>query len=293
MGPGKHFISRLVQALLFVCVAAVLTACAGRPKPLDATIPFTVTEVRVTTQSMTDSGFADRLQQKLDATAGRATASAGLASILTIVVLDRSAETGQGWFFNASSRSATLDIAVIDAATGQVLRSSVVRASTATRNGQAADTLLIDRLAADIRTLLGLSGAPPYPVGGIKRAVAWPELKPETMDTNDLDEAARLADPLLNGTVTPTTTSLDLAPKAAPALDLSRPLLTPDPAEEPLPEQAIAPVAPVKPVNMPKTFELPATAPTIVADPAPAPSATGDEPCIITLDNDCSDPDGR
>jgi len=289
---GKHFMSCLVQALMFLCAAAVLTACAGRPKPLDATIPFTVTEVRVTTQTMADFGFADRLQQKLDATAGRATSSAGLASILRVTVVERSAEMGQVWFFNASSRSATLDLAVVDAGTGQVLRSSVVSASTAPRNGQAAETLLIDLLVADIRTLLGLSGAPPYPVGGIKRAVAWPELRPETMDPADLIDAARIADPLLNGTVTPTTPSFDTVPSAAPALDLSRPLLTEEPLEEPLTEAAVAPVEPVKPVDMPKTFELPATPPAIPPSAAPA-AAAGDEPCIITLDNDCSDPDSQ
>ena len=61
--------SRLSQALMLVAVAALLSACAGRPKPLNATRPFDVTEVRVTTQSMADFAFADRLKQKLDATA--------------------------------------------------------------------------------------------------------------------------------------------------------------------------------------------------------------------------------
>lgn len=284
MGQSKHFLSRLFHALVFLAAAALLTACAGRPKPLEPTTPFTVTEVRVSTQSMADFGFADRLQRRLDATVGRSTANAGVASILRIVVLDRSAQEGQMWFFNAASRSAALDLVVVDAATGQVLKSSIVQASSASRNGQAAEAVLVDRLVADIRMLLGLSGAPPHPVGGVKRAVAWPGPKPEGVDTGELTDAALIADPLLNGTVTPTTPSLGPVPAAAPALDLSRPLLTPAQPEEP--------IAPVEPVNMPETFALPATPPTIPAQPQPA-AATGDEPCIITLDNDCSDPDSQ
>ncbi|MBC7283981.1 hypothetical protein [Hoeflea sp.] len=289
MVQSKHFMSRLVQALILLGVAALLTACAGRPKPLDATTPFTVNEVRITTQSMADFGFADRLQQKLDATAGRATSDAGLASVLRIVVLDRSADVGPTWFFNASSESATLDIMVVDADTGQVLRSSIVQASAPGGKSLGAESVLIDRLVVDIRALLGLSGTAPHPVSGAKRAVARPQLRPDAGDA-DAGNAALMADPLLNGTVTPTTSDLGPAADPEPALDLSRPLLSPEPAEteEPLADDG---VMPVEPVDMPSAFEVPAAAPTIPDDGAPA--GTGDEPCIITLDKDCSDPDSQ
>jgi len=285
---SKHFLSRLAQALILLAVAALLTACAGRPLPLQATAPFTVTEVRVTTQSMADFGFADRLQQRLDATAGRATSNAGMASILRIVVLDRSAEAGRSWFFTPSSESATLDLVVVDADTGQVLRSSIVHASAPAGTSYRTQGLLVDRLVVDIRALLGLSGTTPHPVSGARRSVALPQVRPDTVDS-DLGNAALMADPLLNGTVTPTTPNLDPAPDTGPTLDLSRPLLSPEPAagEQLRSEDA---VAPVESVDLPGTFEVPATgAPTTPV----APAAAGDEPCVITLDNDCSDTDSQ
>lgn len=291
MDQSKPFMSRLSQALMLVAVAALLSACAGRPKPLNATRPFDVTEVRVTTQSMADFAFADRLKQKLDATAGRATADIGMKAILRIVVLDRQAEAGLGVLFNRSAEAATLDLVVIDADTGLMLRSSIVHATATPGNGRSAETALIGRLTADVRALLGLSGTVPHPVAGMKRTVARPQIKPTPTDVETFDDTMRIsADPLLNGTVTPTSSDLVVEPVAEPALDLSKPLLSAEPEDEaPLGEEAIAPIEPVK---MPRTFELPAAAPNIQADPAAEPGSP-DEPCIITLDNDCSDPDSR
>lgn len=291
MVQGKHFLSRLLQALLLFGVAALLTACAGRPKPLDATTPFTITEVRVTTQSMADFGFADRLQRKLEATAGRATSDAGLASILRVVVVDRNTEAGQIWLFNDGSQTATLDLVVIDARTGQILKNSVVHVRAASRS----ESVLIEKLAADVRALLGLSGAAPYPVGGAKRMVAWPQLRADAMgpDDSDLSDPALLsADPLLNGTVTPTSLNLNPMPETGAEFDLSRPLLSMEPEQEQpkVPEAEVEEAIAPESVNIPRTFELP---PAALAIPdAPAAAATG-EPCVITLDNDCSDPDGR
>ena len=287
MAHSKHFLARLARALILLGVAAGLAACAARPKPVEATTPFTVTEVRVTTQSMSDFGFADRLQHRLDLTAGRATSDIGLTSILRIVVLDRNAEVAGLGFFSPSTQSATIDLTVIDAGTGQVLKSRLVHASAPARDGRSADTVLIDRLAEEIRALLGLSGAPPHPVAGIKRTVAWPELKPEPLD----DAALFAADPLLNGTVTPTSLTVDVRP-GTPALDLSRPLLTPEPVEEGEPRVEDA-VAPVDAAAVPGTAVAPPeTAPAIQPEAAPA-AVAADEPCIITLDNDCSDPDSQ
>lgn len=289
MAYSKHFLARLSRALILLGVAAVLAACAGRPKSMEATTPFTVTEVRVTTQSMSDFGFADRLQQRLDATAGRATSDVGLPAILRIVVLDRNAETVAMDFFSASTRSATLDLTVIDAGTGRLLKSSLVHASAPARGGRGAETVLIDRLEDEIRALLGLSGAPPHPVAGAKRTVALPEVKPEPLD----DAALIAADPLLNGTVTPTSVNYDATPDA-PALDLSRPLLTPEPAEEGEPRVEDA-VAPVDAAAVPDTaVDAPVAAPAVQAETTPTAAAVAaDEPCIITLDNDCSDPDSQ
>ncbi|WP_047030220.1 hypothetical protein [Hoeflea sp. IMCC20628] len=256
----------------------VLAACAGRPKPIDPTRPYTVTEVQVTAENIRDLDFAQRLQQRLEATAGRATSDIGQTSTLRVFVLDYGAETGLINFFDSSIRAASLNLVLVDANTGQVLRTSALRTTSARRNGQRAETVLVSRLVQDIRAMLGLSGTTPHPVTGTKRVVASPMLKPENL--TDIEFLS--ADPLLNGTVTPTTMDFDLDPDAGPTLDISKPLLTAEPAaEEPVPAQTAAPsVSAIGP-------QMPVTA----AESLPAES--DGEPCIITLENECSDPDSQ
>ncbi|OCW56624.1 hypothetical protein [Hoeflea olei] len=301
------------RALMLFSVVLLLAACAGRPRPVEPTQPFTVTEVRVATQSMADFGFADHLQERLSATAGRATSDIGLNAILRIVVLDRAAEPAEAGMFAARTRSATLDVVLVDAETGQMLRSRLVHAAIAARGGAAADAELVEALVREIRALLGLSGTQPYPVSGSKRRVALPSTRPAASEDASLSDAAMSADPLLNGTVTPTTVDFDTAPERS-LPDLSRPLLTPPSdatpqsdatgadatgaAEGQAAEVADAPVPEAKPARplpetgpqAPQSAQMPARPETA---PATEGAATGDEPCVITLDNDCADPDAR
>lgn len=275
---------RFLRAILLVVVGAALSACAGRPKPIDPTRPYNVTEVRVMADSVQHLGFANRLQRRLEASVGRATSDIGQTSALRIVVQDRREELSPVNLFGGISESVGLDLSLIDSGTGQVLRRQALRSTSADFNGSSDETILISRLTDDIRSLLGLSGYTPYPVSGAKRGVVWPSGRPDVSD-----EALLSADPLLNGTVTPTTLNFDAEPDAAPAIDISKPLLDATPAVKP--SATIEAMAPPELVKVPKSLEFPAQEPDIAAVSEDAGSL--DEPCIITLDNDCSDPDSR
>lgn len=279
--------NRFAQAVFFIVVSAVLSACAGKPKPLDPSQPFNVTEVRVITQNMEDFGFADRLQNRLSASVGRSTADIGQAALLRIVVLDRRTEFGPASFFAGLSHSVSIDLTLVDSETGQVLRNRALRAMASDRHASKADAVLISKLTDDIRILLGLAGYTPYPVRGAKRSVGIPLNKP---DVGGLTDAALLsADPLLNGTVTPTTLVLDAETDVVPAMDISRPLLDANPAiTSPAATEVMAPPALVK---VPHSLELPAQAPSF--DVGSDSDSAVEEPCIITLESDCSDPDTR
>jgi hypothetical protein len=217
----------------------------------------------------------------------RATSDVGQTSSLRIVVQDRSQEPSPVNLFGGNSRSVSLDLSLIDSRTGQVLRTQVLRATSADSRGRSADTILVARLTDDIRGLLGLSGYIPYPVSGAKRDVVWPTANPGRFDADDA--AMRSADPLLNGTVTPTTVNLDVETDAGPAMDFSKPLLDAKPTAKP--SAPDVPMASPALVKVPRSLELPAQEPRMVTATEDAGSL--DEPCIITLDNDCSDPDGR
>lgn len=283
MSTASHIRSALLKFLLLCAIALGLAACASKPKPLEPSRPVTVTEVSVTAQDINDMGFALRLQEELNAKAGRATRDAGQPATLRLTVLSRSQESRFFGIPGLSGNSATIDLSLSDAATGALLRQRTLRSTGASRRGEFADTALIAQLVGDIRALLGLSGVPPYPVGGAKRDVALPSERPEL-----IDPAYMVADPLLNGTVTPTTVDLDPEPQTLPAIDVSKPLLTPMAAAKPAVDGA---ARPVETEVIPQGLQLPASAPEIA--PVTAGPAAADEPCVITLDNDCSDPDGN
>jgi len=286
MQQDHRFYLRFLHAILLVFVAGALSACAGRPKPLVPTTPFNVTEVRVTADSVQDLGFAGRLQKRLEASVGRTTSDIGQTSVLRIVVQDRRQVPSPINLFGGTSGSVSLDLSLIDSNTGQVLRSQALRSTSTGFNGSSVETVLISRLTDDIRGLLGLSGYTPYPVSGAKQDVVWPRSKPEF----DASDAALLsADPLLNGTVTPTTRNFDAEPATVPTIDISKPLLDATPVvKAPLPAETMAPPVMVK---VPQSLEFPAQRPDIATGSEDAGSR--DEPCVITLDSDCSDPDSR
>lgn len=277
MRQGNQIPRRIFRAIFLAGLAVLLAACAGRPKPLDPTTPFNVTEVRVVADSVEDVEFASRLQRRLEASVGRATADIGQTSLLRIVIQDRRQEPSPVNWFGGESQSASLDLSLIDVDTDRLLRSQALRATSSDFHGHAVETLLIARLTDEIRGLLGLSGYTPYPVRGPKRDVVRPSSKPE-FDASD--EALRSVDPLLNGTVTPTTIVLDVEPDTAPVMDYSKPLLD---SQSSTPTVVIPSAAPG---TEPEAQEL-----RSVSTPADAEAL--DEPCIITLDNDCSDPDSR
>ena len=284
MQQDCHNPLRFLHAILLVVLAAGLSACAGRPKPVEPAAPFTVTEVRVIAESVDNLGFAGHLQDRLEASVGRATADVGQTSSLRIVVQDRRKESSPVGLFGGRSESVSLDLSLLDSRTGQLLRRQALRTTVSDFRGEPADIMLVARLTDDIRGLLGLRGYTPYPVGGLKRDVAWPTGNPGRFDADD--EALRSADPLLNGTVTPTTVNLVVEPDTGPVIDFSKPLLDAKPVAA-----ADRPVASPAPVNVmlntrPKVAELTAQTPAGDEDSL-------DEPCIITLDNDCSDPDSR
>lgn len=291
--------SRIVQLVAMITLSLALAACAGRPKPLEPQYPVEVTSVRVTAASSADVGFAAILQKRLEETLGRATRDVGRASTLRVIVRDRGETDGVLAMLGDNRREAEVEIVLNDNESGLNVRSRIVRASAASRSGALADSILIASLASDIRTILGLAGYPPYPVSGAKRDIVYPQFRDEASEDLRFTEEELRSDPLLNGSVTPTT-DIDPEPEAepTPAIDVSKPLLSAAPVDGSLDVAAPVSAAPPEsePVVRPVTdveaqVQTPADLPSSVSDAAV--TVDGDEPCIITVDNDCSDPDSR
>ncbi|EDQ32173.2 hypothetical protein HPDFL43_06822 [Hoeflea phototrophica DFL-43] len=287
--------SRFLQLFAVMILTLTLAACAGRPKPLEPQYPVDVTSVRVTAISSADVGFAAQLQDRLEQTLGRAARDVGRASTLRVIVSDRSTSADPFLAFVRAGREAEVEVLLNDNESGLDVRTRVLRASASGQNNSLADSILVARLVSDIRNLLGLSGYPPYPVSGAKRDLVRPEFRDDLLSPDgSFSEDELRSDPLLNGSVTPTSIVLEPEENATPAFDISNPLLSVTPPAPGDDAAAPVPVAPpaIEPVGTPEAdVEVPAE-PVASASPAPA-TINGDEPCIITMDNDCSDPDRR
>ncbi|MCY0094775.1 hypothetical protein [Hoeflea ulvae] len=284
MGPGTHFAPSLVRLLVLLGLTVLLGACAGRPKPLEPLRPYTVGAVHVTAQAVSDVAFASRLQQRLEATAGHVGTGDGQTTTLRVAVLDTGAGMGLLHFFDSSLRSARIELVLTDTDTGQVLRTQTLQSTSVHSNGLRAETALVNRMVNDIRGQLGLSAYPPHPVSGPERAMVAPQARLD--DFPDLDLVS--ADPLLNGTVTPTSAGLDSGTDDEAYPDISRPLLTAEPRpQEPETDNTMQAITDIVP---PLRYEA-----------APADGVPGvlpqagdeDEPCVITLETECGDPGNR
>jgi hypothetical protein len=289
--------SCLLHLFAVMTLSLTLAACAGRPKPLEPQYPIEVTSVRVTAASSADVGFAAALQERLEETLGRATRDVGRASTLRVIVRDHSDTAGALAVLAGMRRDAEVELVLNDNESGLDVRTRIVRASVASRSDALADSILIAQLTGDIRSILGLSGYPPHPVSGAKRDLVYPEFRDDLSDDNRFTEDELRSDPLLDGSVTPTTVDIEPETEAAPAFDISKPLLSATPVAEDDGIAAPFPVAPpaIEPVEPPENgVETSLEQATSVSEAPVAPvRVEDDEPCVVTVENDCSDPDSR
>ncbi len=301
--------ARLFHALLLVALATLLSACATRTRPVEPAVAVTVSSVVVAADLSHDDAFGRDLEARLLNTAGRSNADIGRASHLAVFIRSRGHWRGPAFWLPDGSLYTEVAVTLTDAFSGRIIYATTVRSVVDGRNQVVGDEERLARLVADIRQVLGLSGLEIHPVGGLKRPVVRPARKPVLLVEPTVIPGAVLSDPLLNGEVTPTTVLTDEDPEPAPVLDTSRPLLAPEPAtpepatpepatpEPATPEPAAGPAAPSDPQSAPATALPVPAAPVPVAPTAPAdlaaPGSAEDEPCVVTVDNDCSDPDAN
>lgn len=226
----------------------------------------TVVAVSVSADEPRDVAFAADLDEALSQSVGRANGSIGQAANLRVFVR----RTGKGF----NGYYGIIDLELTSVETGRILYTGLARSLSSSRAG------LINAIVGDVRYLVGVSGTTPSPVYGEKQPIVHPETKPVTDHSPNTDNdvnAAKFSDPLLNGTITPNSDlqATEEALSQPPVIDTSRPLLVRDD-----PTEQKVPVVVPKPISAPKKPDIAAG-----IDPAE------DDLCIVTVDNDCTDPD--
>ena len=248
----QHARLPLLGMIILVC-GALLASCASPPKPMTRSVIVTVVSVDVSSDYGVDPSFNVPLYTSLANSVGRGTRDIGQDANLRIFV--RSLTRG---FAGLGGITASYDVVVTSADDGRIIYSGLAR-----QNGP--DTAaVIAGMTADVRRLLGLEGTVPVAVNAPRKPVSRPVTRP--VFEVDPTPPPLSADPLLNGTVTP---SYDATAEQAedPVIDTSRPLLTPETAEP-----------------APKSLARDAMA----AEDKDGDIISGDEPCVVTVANDCT-----
>lgn len=260
-----------------------LAACASRPPVARNQRVFSLTGVEVTAVNAEDRDFANRLRQRLMETAGRAGGDAGETASMAVSVRERGSAPLPSFISGEPRSFARVSVVVTATGDGRVLYSGSVRSVGLNAAADPASVSLITRLATDIRALLGLEGMQPRAIEGARPAVARSAYSPVAAEPIGVEMAPEIADPLLNGTITPISAPGSIADDA-PVMDTARPLLSSEPDQQPgiLPNTSATAAGIPVPSASPQQWSL--RVPTPVARPA------DNEPCIVTLDTDCQAP---
>lgn len=252
MTLAAHFFRPSLAAIVLLALAAVLASCATPPRPMMRSVVVSVVSVDVSSDFGVDPAFVTRLYESLDRSMGRSTGDIGRDAHLRVYVrsIGRS-------FAGIGGTTAVYDAVLVSAENGRMLF------STPARRTESDPAMLIPGITEDLRRLVGLEGTAPVSVGAPKKPVIHPVRKPAPVSAA---KPMVSADPLLNGAVTPTYDAReDVAP--APVLDTSRPLLGPAPADP-----------------APKSLARDAMA----EEDRDGDIISGDEPCVVTVANDCT-----
>lgn len=239
-----------------------------------------ITSVSVSSNLAKDNDFAYELDGALERSVGRASQDVGQNAALRVFVREfRKAISGY---------EAVVDIELTSTETGRIVYIGTSRKYGSNRSA------LIEMIVYDVRRLVGVSGSLPVPVGGDKKPVVRPAKRPVVADLPSEvgSETILVADPLLNGTFTPDSDARDVEKilSEPPVIDTSKPLLAKEaPTPMAAPAKADAPVKAAKPAIEPSKVK-PETKPASSA-PVEADTSSADEPCVVTVNNDCTDPD--
>jgi len=242
-----------LAGLVILLLAALVSSCASPPRPMTRSVIVNVVSVVVQSDFGVDPTFTGPLYRSLASSVGRATRDIGRDAELRVFV--RSIRRG---FAGIGGMTVAYDVVVTSVEDGRIIYSGLAR-----QNGPD-ELALVAGITADVRRLLGLEGSAPVAIDAVRKPVIHPVARPAPLVG---DSVTIPADPLLNGTVTPAYDAVD-EEVAAPVLDTSKPLLAPEPAEDPAPKSLAR-----------DAMAEEATDGDII---------TGNEPCVVTVANDCT-----
>lgn len=293
--------------LVMVACMMVLSSCASKKKTVStspvAEATYQITRVDVAALDASGNGFANQLAFALRNSLGTPRNGLAKKAKLYVRVLPIGTIRDPNWALaarvaNLGGPTVSVNVRLADDVTGETLNSAQLSAYSTSDNPRTGAIVLEEKIVAQIRQFVGLNLYAPRPISNADpdNSAYVPNTQNNTANTPTTlvpTLKPRMADPLLNGEITPKTSVNDLRKKTKKVdeemtleaqemkkiveEELSRkPVVAEPKMEKPKMEKpAVVPMVKTEEKVMPKKVE-----PTVEDD-------DDGELCIVTVENDC------
>jgi hypothetical protein len=277
--------------LVILACMMVLSSCANKNRTV-STAPaagptYQITRVDVAALDASGQGFANQLSFALQNSLGTPQGGFAKKAKLYVRVLPIGTLRDPNWALvtrvaNLGGPTVSVNVRLADDVTGATLNSAQLTATSTSDDPTTGAIVLEEKIVAQIRRFVGLNLYPPRPISNDYRnsAVYDDDEKPTTLVPT---LKPRMADPLLNGQITPQTSVKDLQQKTKKVDDE----MTSDAKEM---KRIVEEELNAKPVIPETVMEKPEVVPMVRTEEKVMPKVEDDddgELCIVTVDNDC------
>lgn len=214
---GRRF-KVLSVITLMIGTMGILSSCASKPKEYSAkTNPFPYNVVAIEVISLDPAGdeFARQLEYNLMQAVGSPAFAAARDVNLQVQthpngMLDKSTKSLFRQITSLGGASVTATIRIMDSEDGSSLNYEQITSSSTQDDIEIANLFIEEDMIAQIRAILGLTLYPPRPISNIEESFGSAQAEDANVGKLVLKPKQQLADPLLNGQITPETKSKTL-----------------------------------------------------------------------------------
>jgi hypothetical protein len=302
LGYRFKFVSTII---LLIASVGVLSSCASKKKDYssrDNRFPLNVVEVDVSSLDPAGDEFARQLEYNLKQSVGSPSFTATRNVTLNVQthpngVLDKSTKSLFRQVTSLGGTSVTATVRVMDSTTGASLRYEQITSSSTKDDIEIANLFIEEDLIAQIRSILGLTLYPPRPISYVATSINNSAVQSRDDAKLVYSPEQQVADPLLNGQITPETRSDDIMEQvkemdkkmSADAKEMKRKVNK----EAKMVKDALMEdvVAPEKKTTMDEAAPLKKMDKSMMKDDDVEKAIAGESDlCIVTVDNDCLGP---
>ncbi|MBO6919737.1 MAG: hypothetical protein JJ858_15020 [Rhizobiaceae bacterium] len=278
-------------SLVILACMMILSSCANKNRTVSNTPAagptYHITRVDVASLDASGQGFANQLSYALQNSLGSPRNGVVKKAKLYVRVLPIGTLRDPNRALavrvaNLGGPTVSVNVRLADDVTGATLNSAQLSASSTSDDPTTAAIVLEEKIVAQIRRFVGLNYYAPRPISNDYRngAVYDDENKPTTLVPT---LKPRMADPLLNGEITPQTSVNGLRKKTKKVDDE----MTSEAKEM---KRIVEEELNAKPVIAEPRMEKPDVVPVVKTEEKVMPKVEDDddgELCIVTVDNDC------